>query len=218
MLDVGRLIRWAAKLGPVVGLQAFRMVTELLHKNLIPRPSTHPPPSNHNYQLLTHSYQHQQGHHTHLQTATRDESGHGGVSMGTSSHVNYTQRNIITETEFGEIIAMGLVCEYYCCSSHDILSLHVFSVPFSHPLLSSPHPLHTHSHRFIIHTLNSSYTPSTHPRYPVVAVHFLNSTNGNLYYIRTRLLPQVHPLQIHPSPINTFDRTFLVRRVCPYRL
>ena len=152
MLDVGRLIRWAAKLGPVVGLQAFRMVTELLHKNLIPRPSTHPPPSNHNYQLLTHSYQHQQGHHTHLQTATRDESGHSGVSMGTSSHVNYTQRNIITETEFGEIIAMGLVCGYYCCSSHDILPLHVFSFPFSHPWLLS--------YFLSCHLLS---TPSSHP-------------------------------------------------------
>ena len=104
MFDVGRLVRWAARLGPVVGLQAFRMVTELLHKNLIPRQP--PPPHNNNAQLLTHSYQHQQGHHTHLQTASPHGSSHG-PSVGTGSHVNYTQRNIITETEFGEIIAMG---------------------------------------------------------------------------------------------------------------
>ena len=116
-MDVGKLVRWAAKLGPVVGLQAFRMVTELLHKNLIPRQHNN---NNNNHQLLTHSYQHQQGHHTHLQTATTthvpgigahesnfsSSTSHDDPSVGTGrSHVNYTQRNITTETEFGEIIA-----------------------------------------------------------------------------------------------------------------
>lgn len=37
LVDTNKFLRWAAAMGPSVGLQAFRMITELVHKNLASR-------------------------------------------------------------------------------------------------------------------------------------------------------------------------------------
>ena len=62
--------------------QAFRLATELLHKNLVPRHA--------------HAYQHTQGHHPHLQT-------HPAHAHPAPGHPAYILRGVTNESEFGEI-------------------------------------------------------------------------------------------------------------------